>query len=659
MAFMLTDNRILDDNGRPLSGGKVYVYEAGTTTPIDSFPTAAAANAGTPVNSNPVILNAAGIARIYGKDDVVYKVVIKDRNDTTIETIDNISLNGGESAAAAAAAALAASASASSAASSASAAESSASSAAGSAEAASESAIAAQSSANLATPTVVNFAGDGSTTDFELPYAVDKNSTNVFVDGVYQRKVAYTILADGTTLRFLVAPANGVSIEVNLAATSTMVSGDTTQVNYNNGASGAVTRNVRDKLRENTSVEDFGSLADAIAYAVSAGVAISVPPGTTVNIPSDAATLQQAISHVVMRGQAGTVTLNIESGHAPASGIKVANGDFSNFIVTADDATVSIPANFSTMSDHEPGQRVFIECINGIAPTLGALIDAQDNLDAGYLVAKNSQGRVERYCGVINSAHVGLWVTEGSRCDASFSNFSGASERCFYATNSSLIAAAVGNASGQRDAIGSGLYASRGSVIHFAGGTATNCTTDAVVARRSRISVIEADLSGAGRYGIDANEASQVAARDANVSGAGDTGALVRGGSTLDISDGDASGCGVAGIQARGASLLHAHNAVASNSAGYGAWAREASTINFQTGVAEGCNVGVRAERVSTINASHAVVKNSVTRDLEVAAGSTINILNGETTSGTPSPSDTSQTSFNTLESNRGVIWGP
>lgn len=257
MAFMLTDNRILDDNGRPLSGGKVYVYEAGTTTPIDSFPTAAAANAGTPVNSNPVILNAAGIARIYGKDDVVYKVVIKDRNDTTIETIDNISLNGGESAAAAASAALSASASASSAAASASASESSA-------EAASESAIAAQASANLATPTVVNFTGDGSTTDFELPYAVEKNSTNIFVGGEYQRKGAYTLLADGTTLRFLVAPANGVNIEVNLAATSAMVSGDTTQVNYNNGASGAVTRSVRDKLREIVSVKDFGAVGDGV-----------------------------------------------------------------------------------------------------------------------------------------------------------------------------------------------------------------------------------------------------------------------------------------------------------------------------------------------------------------------------------------------------------
>lgn len=281
MAFMLTDNRILDDNGRPLSGGKVYVYEAGTTTPIDSFPTAAAANAGTPVNSNPVILNAGGIARIYGKDDVVYKVVIKDRNDTTIETIDNISLNGGESAAAAAAAALAASASASSAASSASAAESSASSAAASAEAASESAIAAQASANLATPTVVNFTGDGSTTDFELPYAAGKSSTNVFVSGQYQGKGAYAIVS-GTTLRFLVAPANGVNIEVNLAATSTMVSGDTTQVNYNNGASGAVTRNVRDKLREIVSVKDFGADSAAFQKAIDH---VSNAGGGTVLVP--------------------------------------------------------------------------------------------------------------------------------------------------------------------------------------------------------------------------------------------------------------------------------------------------------------------------------------------------------------------------------------
>src|SRR5690606_26006116 len=149
----------------------------------------------------------AGIARIYGKDDVVYKVVIKDRNDTTIETIDNISLNGGESAAAAASAALASSASASSAASS-------ASSAAGSAEAASESAIAAQASANLATSTVVNGSIEGSTTDSDVPNAMAKNRTHICVRGGYQRKGPSSPPAVSTPLRLLVAPANAGNTEI-------------------------------------------------------------------------------------------------------------------------------------------------------------------------------------------------------------------------------------------------------------------------------------------------------------------------------------------------------------------------------------------------------------------------------------------------------------
>jgi len=384
MAFMLTDNRILDDNGRPLSGGKVYVYEAGTTTPIDSFPTAAAANAGTPVNSNPVILNAAGIARIYGKDDVVYKVVIKDRNDTTIETIDNISLNGGESAAAAASAALAASASASSAASSASAAASSASSAAASADAASESAIAAQASANLATPTVVNFTGDGSTTDFELPYAVEKNSTNVFVSGQYQGKGAYAIVG-GTTLRFLVAPANGVNIEVNLAATSTMVSGDTTQVNYNNGASGAVTRSVRDKLREIVSVKDFGALPNSDASAA----------------------IQKAIDYVASLG--GGAVLGDNESVFLALGVEVKTGvTLRNIRLKTAVATEESLACIGFASDATDAAIEDVE-IDGNR-------DSQTATVVQGIAVRGTRNRVER-CHVFNTKRTGIAIQPGStRC---------------------------------------------------------------------------------------------------------------------------------------------------------------------------------------------------------------------------------------------------
>lgn len=78
-------HQFFDSNGEPLSGGKVYSYVAGTTTP-------AATNtdySGSTPNSNPVILDASGRAQIWiGAGS--YKFVIKDADDVTIDTLDNI-----------------------------------------------------------------------------------------------------------------------------------------------------------------------------------------------------------------------------------------------------------------------------------------------------------------------------------------------------------------------------------------------------------------------------------------------------------------------------------------------------------------------------------------------------------------------------------------
>ena len=55
--------------------------------------------------------------------------------------------------------------------------------------------------------------GDGTTTDFTLPQAVDsKDKTFVFLQGVYQEKSTYTL--DGTTISFNTAPQNGYTVEV-------------------------------------------------------------------------------------------------------------------------------------------------------------------------------------------------------------------------------------------------------------------------------------------------------------------------------------------------------------------------------------------------------------------------------------------------------------
>lgn len=55
--------------------------------------------------------------------------------------------------------------------------------------------------------------GDGTTTDFTLPQAVDsKDKTFVFLQGVYQEKSTYSL--DGTTISFDTAPQNGYTVEV-------------------------------------------------------------------------------------------------------------------------------------------------------------------------------------------------------------------------------------------------------------------------------------------------------------------------------------------------------------------------------------------------------------------------------------------------------------
>jgi microcystin-dependent protein len=79
--------QFFDNNGNPLAGGKLYCYAAGTTTFQATYTTAA----GTVENANPVILDSNGRAPVYLSSSS-YKFVLKDSNDVTIWTEDNVSL---------------------------------------------------------------------------------------------------------------------------------------------------------------------------------------------------------------------------------------------------------------------------------------------------------------------------------------------------------------------------------------------------------------------------------------------------------------------------------------------------------------------------------------------------------------------------------------
>jgi hypothetical protein len=78
--------KYLDANGNPLAGGKLYSYQAGTSTPQATYTD----STGSTPNANPVIFDANGDASVWLDPALSYKFVLKDSNDVTIRTVDNV-----------------------------------------------------------------------------------------------------------------------------------------------------------------------------------------------------------------------------------------------------------------------------------------------------------------------------------------------------------------------------------------------------------------------------------------------------------------------------------------------------------------------------------------------------------------------------------------
>jgi hypothetical protein len=155
--------QFFDNNGNPLSGGKLFSYAAGTTTPAVTY----TSSSGNTAHTNPIILDSAG--RVPGGEvwldgATQYKFVLKTSVDVLIATYDNVWGIG----------------------------------AAGS----------------IAATAIQNFTGTGSTVTYTLASApISENSTNVYINGVYQQKNTYSVA--GTVLTFSEAPPVTSSIEIN------------------------------------------------------------------------------------------------------------------------------------------------------------------------------------------------------------------------------------------------------------------------------------------------------------------------------------------------------------------------------------------------------------------------------------------------------------
>lgn len=81
--------QFFDNNGQPLSGGNIYTYAAGTTTPQACYTSAA----GSTPHSNPIVLDSAGRVpggEIWLTDGSTYKFTIETSSSILIGVYDNI-----------------------------------------------------------------------------------------------------------------------------------------------------------------------------------------------------------------------------------------------------------------------------------------------------------------------------------------------------------------------------------------------------------------------------------------------------------------------------------------------------------------------------------------------------------------------------------------
>jgi hypothetical protein len=236
------------NTGAVLTGGKIYTYLAGTTTPATTFTTSSGSVAWT----NPIVLDAAGrvagSGEIWLTDGIIYKFVLKDTNDVLIATYDNIT------------------------------------------------GINSNSVAYTNQQQIITATAGQTVFNLSISYQPGTNSLSVFVDGVNQygpgAQYAYTE-TDSDTVTFV----SGLHVGAEVKFTSTQQQGagavDASQVSYTPPFTNSATTNVEEKLAEYLSVMDFIPVgtntattncttffANAKTAALANGKALWVPAGT-------------------------------------------------------------------------------------------------------------------------------------------------------------------------------------------------------------------------------------------------------------------------------------------------------------------------------------------------------------------------------------------
>jgi hypothetical protein len=235
--------QFFDNNGVILSGGKIFTYAAGTTTPQASYTSAS----GVTPHSNPIILDSAGRVpggEIWLTDGLVYKFVIETATGILLGTYDNITgVN--------------------------------------------------SNFINYTIQEEVITATAGQTV-FNLStinYTPGTNSLTVYIDGVNQYVGDSYLETDSDTVTFTSGVHVGAEVKFTTAVQTTTGAVDASIVSYEPPFANSVATNVEAKLAQTVSVKDFGAVGDWDGTQST--------PGTGTD---DTAAIQAAIDYCIANG---------------------------------------------------------------------------------------------------------------------------------------------------------------------------------------------------------------------------------------------------------------------------------------------------------------------------------------------------------------------